>query len=144
MYLPSNYRPVSLTCICSKLLEHIVVKHILNHFDAHNILVDCQHGFRSRRSCETQLVTFIQDLAQSMHQGVRTDVAIMDFDKVPHKRLLLKLNRYGVCGDALGWIESFLDNRKQRVLVDGKASTWCKVQSGVPQGTVLGPLLFLA
>ncbi len=147
-YLAANYRPVSLTCICSKILEHIVVKQILTHFDSHNILVDCQHGFRSKRSCETQLTTFIQELYQSMHQGTRTDVAIMDFskafDKVPHQRLLLKLDHYGVRDQTLLWVKNFLGNRQQRVLVDGASSAWASVRSGVPQGTVLGPLLFLA
>ena len=77
----ANYRPVSLTSICSKILEHILVKHMLVHFETHNILKDCQHGFRSRRSCETQLVTFIQELADNMPGGGQTDVVLMDFSK---------------------------------------------------------------
>ncbi len=68
-YKASNYRPVSLTCIACKILEHIVVSNMLDHFDKHNVLVDNQHGFRARRSCETQLVTFIDDIAKSVQQG---------------------------------------------------------------------------
>jgi hypothetical protein len=147
-FTPGNYRPVSLTSVCSKLLEHIMTKTILDHFDKHSILHDCQHGFRARRSCETQLVTFFHELAKTRLGGQQTDIIVMDFskafDKVPHKRLIQKLEFYGIRQNSLDWINSFLSNRKQRVVVDGEASQYADVLSGVPQGTVLGPLLFLA
>jgi hypothetical protein len=99
-YLASNYRPVSLICICCKLLEHIVVSNMLKHLDQHNILVDCQHGFRSKRSCETQLLTLSHELLNNLHTGKQTDLIILDFsktfDKVPHKKLLRKLDNYGI------------------------------------------------
>ena len=85
---PSNYRPVSLTCICSKRLEHIVTNHLLNHLKHHHILYDLQHGFRSKRSTETQLISFTQDVIKTLKAGNQTDVIIMDFtkafDKVSH------------------------------------------------------------
>lgn len=146
-YLASNYRPVSLTCVCCKLMEHIVVSSISRHLDIHNILHERQHGFRAKRSCETQLLTFMDELAKGMTQGTQTDVIIMDFskafDRVPHRRLLHKLSHYGVRGQTLGWIGSFLRGRQQRVLVSGTTSETVDVDSGVPQGSVLGPLLFL-
>ena len=146
-YDAANYRPVSLTCICCKTLEHIIVSNINKHLSLENILADCQHGFRSQRSCETQLVQFFHDMVSNLdraqNRGHRqTDVIIMDFakafDKVPHKRLLYKLHYYGIRGSTHKWIASWLSERYQKVVLDGQASDPVPVLSGVPQGSVLG------
>ena len=140
-----NYRPVSLTCISCKLFEHIVCKHILGHLEDHEILTDLQHGFRSGRSCETQLITTFHDIASAYNKkGSQIDIAVLDFSKafdtVPHDGLLSKLKHYGIDDKIWLWISNFL---KQRVVVDGIQSDLVTVDSGVPQGTVLGPILFL-
>ena len=142
-----NYRPVSLTCITCKLFEHILCKHILAHLEDHKILIDLQHGNKSGRTCKTQLVTTFQDLAQ-MHnkKGSQIDIAVLDFSKafdtVPHDGLS-KLKHYGIDDKIWLWICNFLKNRKQSVVVDGTQTSLIDVISGVPQGTVIGPLLFL-
>ena len=114
-HLASNYRPVSLTSIACKLLEHIVHSTIKDHFDTYNILCDEQHGFRARRSTETQLIQTIHHIAKNLDDGDQTDIILLDFskafDKVPHRRLLHKMSHYGVRGTTLRWIEDFLHNR---------------------------------
>ena len=141
---PSNYRPVSMTYIVCKALEHNVHSSVMNHFDRHKILTDNQHGFRAKRSCESQLITAIQKIASIISSKGQEDVILLDFakafDKVPHQRLLHKLDYYGVRNSTLCWIESFLHHRKQSVLFDGTKSSEADILSGVPQG----PLLFLA
>ena len=111
----------------------------MSHFDRYNILTDKQHGFRNRRSCETQLVATIQKIAQNLTSKGQVDVILLDFakafDKDLRRRLLHKLKFYGVDGTTLAWISSFLSNRKQLVLLDGVKSSEKEVLSGVPQGT---------
>lgn len=119
----------------------------MNFLCINNILTDTQHGFRKSRSCETQLITVVNDIARSLNDGGQLDVALLDFskafDKVNHRKLCLKLEHYGIRGELLSWIKNYLSERTQKVMVERKMSDPVAVTSGVPQGTVLGPLFFL-
>ena len=127
-------------------MEHILCKHILEHLESHSILTSLQHGFRRAHSCESQLLLTIDDLMRAHNDKAQVDIGILDFsrafDTVPHQRLLGKLRHYGITGNTHSWIESFLTNRTMRIAIDGVLSAEARVTSGVPQVTVLGPLLF--
>ena len=133
--------------ITCKMLEHIITSNIMQHLDTHHILHDAQHGFRKHRSTETQLIQRIDNLAHNIDNRIQTDAILLDFqkafDKVPHQRLIYKLTYYGISPQALNWVHSFLSNRTQQVLLEGNTSSPINVTSGLPQGSVLGPILFL-
>ena len=130
---PSNYRPISLTCVLCKVLEHIVASSVAKHFTELDILYDLQHGFREKRSCETQLIMLVDELAKNMQMGKQTDLILLDFskafDKVAHEKLILKLHQYGIRGDTLNWIKDFLDKWKQTAVINGINSDEVPVSS---------------
>ena len=139
--------PVSLTSVCCKVLEHILTSTIMDHLEEHGVLCKQQHGFRKKRSCETQLLEFTDELFANMDRGQQTDILVMDFakafDKVNHSVLLLKLSHYSIRGEVNRWIAVFLADRTQAVVVNRARSEIVSIKSGVPQGSVLGPCLFL-
>ena len=145
----NNYRPVSLTSHVIKTFEKLILYDILTYCDEFNLLSCHQHGFRTGKSCLTNLLECFDDWTSSFDQRPKqgTDIIYTDFqkafDSVQHNRLLFKLSKYGFADDLLRWIDHFLTGRRQRVLLNGSPSEWKHVISGVPQGTILGPILFL-
>ena len=145
--LVSNYRPISLLNSVAKLFEKLVFKYLYNHLQDNNMLSSLQSGFIPGDSTVNQLVYLYHIFTEALDAGKEVRTVFCDiskaFDRVWHEGLIYKLKAAGVSGDVLRWFQSYLSGRRQRVVLPGSLSEWVYIKAGVPQGSILGPLLFL-
>ena len=143
----SNYRPISLSSPLCKITERLIYDHLYNFLDQNNLIPACQHGFLKRKSVTTQLLETFDCITDYVDRGNPVDIIYFDFrkafDKVPHDKLLAKLRRANIPNWIFAWIKAFLSDRSFKVKIDNSFSSPKTAPSGVPQGSVLGPLLFL-
>ena len=144
--LPSNCRPISLICCVGKIMERVIYKHVYNYLHQNKLIYEYQSGFLPKHSTVHQLLEIYKSILNSLEKKEANCFVFCDFskafDKVWHRGLLYKMKAYGIIGNLINWLKSYLKARRQKVVIKNNSSAYCEISAGVPQGFVLNPLLF--